>query len=130
MFCCLCVVTNVTPLPRFIEAITDPKAYIFMVFVALANFIGGVGVQYSLIIKDFGFDTLQTTLLNIPAGACQVFIVTFSMWLLHKYPVRFVSLRGIAICTDVGCLIECTRMDLGLDLCPLYPRCYVAHCSS
>lgn len=88
---------------QFIEAITDPKAYIFMLFVALANFIGGVGVQYSLIIKDFGFDTLQTTLLNIPAGACQVFIVTLSMWFLHKWP----NARGwISVYTYIPSIIS------------------------
>lgn len=34
-----------------------------------SNIQSGIGVQYSLIIKDFGFTTLQTTLLNIPSGA-------------------------------------------------------------
>jgi ACS family allantoate permease-like MFS transporter len=95
---------------QFIEAITDPKAYIFMLFVALANFVGGIGIQYSLIIRDFGFDTLQTTLLNIPAGACQIIIVVFSMWLLHKYP----NARGwISVYTYIPSIISAALL-LGL----------------
>jgi hypothetical protein len=87
---------------RVKEALTEPKPYIFMVFAALANFIGGVGVQYSLIIKDFGFNTLQTTLLNIPAGALQIFITTLAVYLLRKFP----NARGwISVYTYIPCII-------------------------
>ena len=34
----------------------------------LQNLVGGIGVEYSLVIKEFGFTTLQTTLLSIPSG--------------------------------------------------------------
>ncbi|PVF97422.1 MFS general substrate transporter [Serendipita vermifera] len=71
---------------QFLEALKDPKAYLFMLYAILANFVGGVGIQYSLIIKDFGFNVMQTTLLNIPSGACMIITITFSMWLLHKFP--------------------------------------------
>ncbi|PVF97423.1 MFS general substrate transporter [Serendipita vermifera] len=71
---------------QFFEAIKDPKAYIFMLYAVLANFVGGIGIQYSLIIKDFGFNVMQTTLLNIPSGACMIIVVTFSMWMLRKFP--------------------------------------------
>jgi hypothetical protein len=59
-----------------------------MLYAVLANFVGGIGIQYSLIIKDFGFNVMQTTLLNIPSGACMIIVVTFSMWMLRKFPVR------------------------------------------
>jgi hypothetical protein len=36
----------------------------------------GIGTQYSLIIQSFGFNTLQTTLLNIPSG-CTVRVQGF-----------------------------------------------------
>jgi MFS family permease len=71
---------------QFIEAIKDPKIYIFMLFAILANFVGGIGIQYSLIIKDFGFNIKQTTLLNIPSGGLMVITVTFSLMILHRYP--------------------------------------------
>jgi ACS family allantoate permease-like MFS transporter len=68
----------------------DPKIYIFMVFAALANFIGGTGVQYTLIIKAFGFDVEQTTLLNIPSGGMMIICITTSLLLLHRYPVSII----------------------------------------
>ncbi|KAG8855945.1 hypothetical protein FRB91_001465 [Serendipita sp. 411] len=71
---------------QFFEAVKDPKAWIFMLFAVLANFVGGIGIQYSLIIKDMGFSVLETTLLNIPSGGCMVITVTFAMWMLHRYP--------------------------------------------
>jgi ACS family allantoate permease-like MFS transporter len=72
---------------RFFEALKDPKGWLFMLFATIGSFVGGAGIQYSLIIKDFGFNIMQTTLLNIPSGACQVISVTFWMWMLRKYPV-------------------------------------------
>jgi hypothetical protein len=74
----------------------DPKAWIFMLYAALANFVGGMGVQYSLIIKDFGFNVMQTTLLNIPQGAMSVIVITSGMWLLRKFPVS--ECLGFFIC--------------------------------
>lgn len=71
---------------QFREALMDPKAYIFMLYAVFANFVGGIGIQYTLIIKDFGFKVWQTTLLNIPGGALMVITVTVSMWIFHKYP--------------------------------------------
>jgi hypothetical protein len=80
---------------RFFEALRDPKGYLFMLFATIGCFVGGAGIQYSLIIKDFGFNIMQTTLLNIPGGSCQVIAVTFWMWMLRKYPVskRLVLIR-------------------------------------
>ncbi|PVF93087.1 MFS general substrate transporter [Serendipita vermifera] len=78
--------TKVWKRHQFIEALKDPKAWIFMLYAILGNFVGGTSVQYSLIIKDFGFSVLQTTLLNIPTGAHQIIFVTFGMYMLRKYP--------------------------------------------
>jgi len=72
-----------------------------MLYVCLINFFGGVGVQYSLIIKDFGFNTLQTTLLNIPQGVVQIFVTTLGMWLLHKYPVGRFFLTSVQILISI-----------------------------
>lgn len=54
---------------RFIEAVTDPKNWLFFLFAAISNLQNGISIQYAIIIKSFGFSTLQTTLLAIPSGA-------------------------------------------------------------
>lgn len=58
-----------SPFDRLIEALTDPKTWMFFLFAIVANLQNGISVQYSLIIQSFGFSTWQTTLLSIPSGA-------------------------------------------------------------
>lgn len=73
---------------RFREAFTDPKALCFFLWPALGCMIGGIGVQYSLILRAFGFTVLQTTLLVIPGGTVQIFGILAGTFALRKFPVR------------------------------------------
>ena len=54
---------------RLIEALLDPKTWLFFLFAAVSNLQNGISIQYSIIIKSFGFQVWQTTLLAIPNGA-------------------------------------------------------------
>jgi MFS transporter, ACS family, allantoate permease len=65
----------------------DPKAYFFFFYSVLGNFIGGIGVQYSLILRDLGFTVLQTTILVIPGGAAQIISLCAGGYALRKFPV-------------------------------------------
>ncbi|QRV76049.1 major facilitator superfamily transporter [Ceratobasidium sp. AG-Ba] len=71
---------------QLIEAFTDVKTWLFFLFAAVSNLQNGYGTQYQLIIKSFGFTTLQTTLLNIPSGATMIISITTSTILLRRYP--------------------------------------------
>ncbi|KZV92689.1 MFS general substrate transporter [Exidia glandulosa HHB12029] len=71
---------------QFYEALRDPKTWLFFLFAAVSNLQNGVGVQYSIIIKSFGFSTLQTTLLNIPSGVAQIFGITLGCYMLRRMP--------------------------------------------
>ena len=70
------------------EALSDPKTWLFAVFAGFAALIGGIGVEYALVIKAFGFTTLQTTLLGIPAGVAQVIGILVACYALRRFPVR------------------------------------------
>ncbi|KAG8947324.1 hypothetical protein FRC03_001064 [Tulasnella sp. 419] len=70
---------------QFIEALTDAKTWVYFFFAAIANLQGGVGVQYSIIIRSFGFTTLETTLLNIPGGATMVIAIILGGLWLHYF---------------------------------------------
>ncbi|KAG8911182.1 hypothetical protein FRC00_006935 [Tulasnella sp. 408] len=89
---------------QFIEALTDVKIWLFFLFAAVSNLQGGVGVVFGLIIKDFGFNVLETTLLGIPMGAATIIAITFGTTLLHFYPN---SRCAIAIFGFVPCTICC-----------------------
>ena len=73
---------------RFLEVFKDPKALAFFFWPALGCLVGGIGVQYSLIIRAFGFTVLQTTLLAIPGGMSQVIGIAVGIFALRKFPVR------------------------------------------
>ena len=47
-----------------IEALSDPKTWLFALYVAINNVAGTVGNQLQIIIVSFGFSPLQTTLLG------------------------------------------------------------------
>lgn len=53
---------------QFIEALQDPKTWLFFFHSWSQEMANGLTNQYSLIIKSFGFTTLQTTLLGCLNG--------------------------------------------------------------
>jgi hypothetical protein len=73
---------------RFREALTDPKALAFFLWPALGCLLGGISVQYSLILRAFGFTVLETTLLVIPGGFSQIFGIILGTFALRRFPVR------------------------------------------
>ncbi|KAK7928941.1 MFS general substrate transporter [Apiospora marii] len=68
------------------EAIRDPKTWLFFLFAAISNLQNGFGTQYGLIIQSFGFNAVQTTALNIPAGAAMIISITLSTMMLRRFP--------------------------------------------
>ncbi|TDL18719.1 MFS general substrate transporter [Rickenella mellea] len=78
--------TKVWKKEQFMEALTDVKTWLFFFFATIANLQNGLQVQYSIIIKSFGFTTLQTTLLNIPSGFSSIIGVTLACYLLRRFP--------------------------------------------
>jgi MFS family permease len=86
--------TKVWKKAQLIEALTDPKTWFFFFFAAISNLQNGIGIQYSLIIKGFNFNLLETALLSIPSGFAQIIGVTTFCFLLRLFPNR----RGYLAC--------------------------------
>jgi hypothetical protein len=99
------VETKVWKKHQFIEAFMDPKTWLFFLFAAVADIQGGIGVEYGVILKGLGFDTLQTTLLGIPSGGVMIISITVGMMLLRTcksnrtYLGMFGFLPGV-----IGCI--------------------------
>jgi MFS family permease len=98
--------TKVWKKAQFIEAFQDPKTWLFAFCAAIANLQGGVGVQYSLIIKGFGFNTLESALLNFPTGFAMIFAVTTAGLVLRKFPNAraYIAIGGFII-PIIACIL-------------------------
>ncbi|KAI0137045.1 MFS general substrate transporter [Xylariales sp. AK1849] len=78
--------TKVWKREQIVEAFQDIKTWLFFLFAAISNLQNGFGTQYSLIIQSFGFSTVDTTVLNIPAGAAMIISITLSTIILRRFP--------------------------------------------
>lgn len=82
-----------TNCPRFIEALKDPKTWLFALHAWTQEMANGVTNQYSLIINSFGFTVLQTTLLGTVTGAVSFVSLTTAAFALHKTKVSNIRLK-------------------------------------
>ncbi|KAF7375381.1 MFS general substrate transporter [Mycena sanguinolenta] len=60
---------------QFIEALTDPKTWLFALFSALTNIPNSLTNQRPLIVNSFGFTVLQTTLLTCVDGGIEIITI-------------------------------------------------------
>lgn len=71
---------------QMIEALTDPKTWLFALLSALCNVPSSMLNQQSLILASFGFSYLQTTLLSCIPGVIQMLTIFTGVWLATRRP--------------------------------------------
>jgi hypothetical protein len=76
---------------RFIEALKDPKTWLFFLHAWSQEMANGITNQYSLIINSFGFTILQTTLLGCVTGIVSFFSLISAATALYYTKVSQVS---------------------------------------
>ncbi|KIH91178.1 allantoate permease [Sporothrix brasiliensis 5110] len=69
---------------QLVEALTDPKTWLFFFHAWSQEMANGLTNQYSLIIQSFGFTTLQTTLLGCLTGLVSLVSLLAAAWTLAK----------------------------------------------
>ncbi|KAK1922842.1 major facilitator superfamily domain-containing protein [Papiliotrema laurentii] len=88
------------------ECAKDPKVYLFFLLGLFANIPNGATSNFgTLVIKGFGFDTLQTTLLQIPYGSFIAIMILLSVYINHltnHMNVRTYFMAGITCITVIG----------------------------
>ncbi|KAL0946783.1 hypothetical protein HGRIS_012956 [Hohenbuehelia grisea] len=60
---------------QFIEALVDPKTWVMALFAAIANITNSVTNQRQLIVNQFGFNPIQTTLLGCVDGVVEILTI-------------------------------------------------------
>jgi hypothetical protein len=69
-----------------IEALLDPKTWLFALFSALDNIPNSLTNQRSIIVASFGFTYLQTTLLGCVDGVIEIITIWTGVTLAAKIP--------------------------------------------
>jgi hypothetical protein len=71
-----------------IEALVDPKTWMFALFAAIDNVPSSLTNQQIIIIASFGFTDLQTTLLSCVNGLVEILTIWSGVKLAARYPNR------------------------------------------
>ncbi|KAG7086386.1 hypothetical protein E1B28_002343 [Marasmius oreades] len=71
---------------QMIEAVTDPKTWLFALFAALDNVPNSLTNQRQIIISSFGFTTFQTTLLGCVDGVVEIVTIWTGVLLCSRIP--------------------------------------------
>ncbi|KAM0748114.1 MFS general substrate transporter [Meredithblackwellia eburnea MCA 4105] len=71
---------------QFVEALTDVKIWLFVLFSCLDNIPNSLTNQASTIYTELGFSTLTSTLLGIPSGVIEIVTIGSGIILLGKFP--------------------------------------------
>ncbi|KAG6902418.1 hypothetical protein C0995_000344 [Termitomyces sp. Mi166 len=79
---------------QMIEALLDPKTWLFALFAAFENIPNSLSNQRSIIVNSFGFTTLQTTLLGCVDGV----IAIVSIWSGVVIATRIPNSRAYVAC--------------------------------
>ncbi|KAJ7305628.1 MFS general substrate transporter [Mycena albidolilacea] len=71
---------------QMIEALTDPKTWLFALFSVFANITNSLVNQRQLIVASFGFTPLQTTLLGCVDGVVEIVSIATGVILAARIP--------------------------------------------
>ncbi|KAI0289618.1 MFS general substrate transporter [Russula brevipes] len=71
---------------QMIEALTDPKTWLFALFSALTNVPNSLTNQLQIIVLSLGFDPLQTTLLACVSGVIEIVTIFTGVMIVSRIP--------------------------------------------
>ncbi|KAI0053852.1 MFS general substrate transporter [Auriscalpium vulgare] len=71
---------------QFIETLRDPKTWMFALFAAVANLVNSLTNQRQIIVHQFGFNLIQTTLIGCVDGVVEIITIWFGTTLASYWP--------------------------------------------
>ena len=69
-----------------IEALMDPKTWLFALFAAFDNVPNSITNQLQIIVLSFGFTTFQTTLLGCATGVVEIVTILSGVTIASRIP--------------------------------------------
>ncbi|KAJ5416308.1 hypothetical protein N7465_005003 [Penicillium sp. CMV-2018d] len=88
---------------QVLEVVMEPKSWLWVIMALLPNMGSAMTSTFGpLIVKGFGFDAYQTSLLNIPFGAMQTIVIVSSCWASYKLRLKSAVLIGFMVPVVIG----------------------------
>jgi hypothetical protein len=105
-----------------VECLTDPKTYFFAAISVLTQIPnGGTGSFGNLALKSFGFTSLQSTLVTLPASVISMTCIITTGWLASRFKnITTLLLVCVVIPPVVGSAIIFSVKTRGLRLFAYY----------
>ena len=99
---------------HFVEVFRDPQTYLIVIIVTAMNVPNAAMSSFtSLIIKNFGFTTKETELLNIPNGAVSIVSILTASYFAGRYNQRCLCVVLPLACGLLdGCLLAFSLKDM------------------
>ncbi|KAJ5386799.1 hypothetical protein N7509_009340 [Penicillium cosmopolitanum] len=99
---------------QFVEIFRDPQTYLIVIIVASMNISNAAVSSFtSLIIKNIGFTTKETELLNIPNGAVSIVSIVTASYCASRYDQRCLCvIASLTIGLLGGCLLAFSPKDM------------------
>ncbi|KAK0196739.1 major facilitator superfamily domain-containing protein [Armillaria mellea] len=72
---------------QFVETLKDPKIWIMVLFAAIGNIVNSLTNQRQLIVSQFGFSTIQTTLIGCVDGVVEILTIWLGITLASFKPI-------------------------------------------
>ncbi|KAG2187424.1 hypothetical protein INT44_005112 [Umbelopsis vinacea] len=106
---------------QVIEALKDQKTWIFFFCALLNNMTNGALTTFStLITQGFGFSGLNSILLQMPSGICDVILILIAGWIHSRTGDRLFTCVGLMVIAEVGLILLVAVPSVGGKLCGLY----------
>lgn len=80
---------------QFLETVKDPKTWLMAFFAGSANIVNSLTNQRQLIVSQFGFNGIQTTLLGCVDGAVEILTIWLGVTVLVPQPSIGRSYAGV-----------------------------------
>lgn len=106
-----------------IEALTDPKTWLFALFSALDNVPNSLTNQQTLILASFGFSALQTTLLSCVPGVIEILTIFTGVRLAARRPNSRAYVGAIYFVPSWLGILLVNLLPWSNQVCDLLPRC-------
>ncbi len=97
---------------QVLEALTDPKI-LLLALISFVNAVASGGLSFgSIIIKGFGFTSLQTTLMNMPLSFLQAVFTLMGGYAQHKFPNARLIVGSVAMIPPIIGTVLINQLDV------------------